>query len=296
MASKGEGSQMDFALPVIDQTNPLRRQIAAWRAAGLRIGFVPTMGALHGGHLSLVETALHHADRVVASIYVNPAQFAPHEDFNAYPRTFKEDCAMLNGVGAHLVYAPTSDTMYPPGYCTNITMDGPALGLESDARPHFFGGVATVVAKLFQRVDPDIAVFGEKDFQQLQVIKRLVADLDFAIEIIAGETRREADGLAMSSRNRRLSPQGRRRASALHAALLAAREGVLQGEAIEAAERKARESLLAVGFEPVDYVAIRLEDNLSTTKIAPRNTAMRILAAAHLDGVRLIDNIGFSTP
>ncbi|HVV65961.1 MAG TPA: pantoate--beta-alanine ligase, partial [Rhizomicrobium sp.] len=178
----------------------LRGRIAAWRSAGARIGLVPTMGALHAGHLSLAQAIRARADRVVATVFVNPAQFAPHEDFERYPRTLEADAARLAGK-ADLVFAPAAAEIYPPGYATKIEVGGPSAGLETDFRPHFFAGVATVVAKLLIAAMPDVAIFGEKDYQQLLVIRRLVADLRLPVEILGAPIVREADGLAMSSRN-----------------------------------------------------------------------------------------------
>jgi pantoate--beta-alanine ligase len=244
----------------------LRGHVAAWRRAGLRVGLVPTMGALHAGHLSLAEAARRHADRVVVTIFVNPTQFAPNEDFERYPRTLESDSARLAGM-ADLVFAPSVGEMYPDGFATRIDVGGPAEGLESAFRPHFFSGVATVVAKLLIAAMPDVAVFGEKDWQQLQVIRRLTLDLGLPVEILGAPVVREADGLAMSSRNAYLTPEQRRIAGRMNVILKAAADP----------DRAAR-ALLDAGFDSVDYVAIR--DG-------------RILAAARIGGTRLIDNMEF---
>lgn len=281
---------MSFHFQRAHTTEELQRQVTLWRGSGQRVGFVPTMGALHEGHLALVQTALAHADRVVASIFVNPTQFAPHEDFNAYPRTLEEDCAALQKAGCHLAYIPHAGAMYPDGFATTIRMDGPALGLESERRPHFFGGVATVVTKLFQRVKPDVAVFGEKDFQQLQVIRQLVRDLDLDVRIVGAPTVREETGLAMSSRNRRLLPQHRDIAPHLHRVLQQTARWLREGESLTTAQERGVDELLAAGFEAVDYIAVREEDTLAEP--AALQGRLRILGAAHLGDVRLIDNIG----
>ncbi len=242
----------------------LRSHVAAWRGAGRRVGLVPTMGALHAGHLSLVDAVRCRADKAVVSIFVNPTQFAPHEDFDRYPRALQGDAEKL-GDKADLIFAPTVKEMYPEGFATRIEVAGPSEGLETDFRPHFFGGVATVVAKLLIAAMPDVAVFGEKDWQQLQVIRRLVTDLALPIEIMGAPILREADGLAMSSRNAYLKPREREIAGRMNVILRAAKD-------VEQAKR----ALLEAGFDSVDYVAIR--DG-------------RILAAAKIGDTRLIDNI-----
>jgi len=278
-----------YALPVARTITDLREQVAAWRAEGRRIGYVPTMGALHEGHLSLVDLAANHADKVVVSIFVNPTQFAPHEDLDAYPRTEGADAEKLAQHPAHLIFAPNANEMYPEGYDLAVHVGGPSEGLESDARPHFFGGVATVVTKLFVAVAPDIAVFGEKDYQQLQVIKKLVRDMGLPIEIVPGATGREWDGLAMSSRNAYLSEDERKRASQLYAALNEVAHQVKGGTAIDAAREAGLAILREAGFGPIDYLEVR-----DATSLAPINAVTapaRILAAAKLGTTRLIDNI-----
>src|SRR5215210_6662157 len=220
----------ESGVPVARDVQDLRDVIANWRGAGERVALVPTMGALHEGHLALVRRGKAEADRVIVSIFVNPAQFAANEDLSAYPRTFEEDCAKLTGL-ADLVFAPSTEVMYPTGSCTFVALEGPAtVGLEDRFRPTHFRGVATVCTKLLIQAMPDIAVFGEKDFQQLRVIERLVADLSLPLRIAAHETVREPDGLAMSSRNRFLSPEERRRAAALPAELQLCAERLRGGQ------------------------------------------------------------------
>jgi pantoate--beta-alanine ligase len=267
----------------------LRQQIAQWRAGGQRVGLVPTMGALHAGHLSLVEAMRKCADRIVVSIFVNPAQFAPHEDFDRYPRALENDVGKLAPSGADLVFAPSVAEMYPDGFATKIEVDGPSRGLETDFRPHFFGGVATVVAKLLIAAMPNAAIFGEKDYQQLLVIRRLTADLGLPIDILGGAIVREADGLAMSSRNAYLSTGERKVAGQLNTILKTAIFNVRAGNAIAAAERFAADELLKAGFNSVDYVAIR--DAVTLEKIERLDRPARILAAAKIGATRLIDNM-----
>ncbi|WP_431283790.1 pantoate--beta-alanine ligase [Humitalea sp. 24SJ18S-53] len=257
-----------MTLQTLRDVASLRDAVAGWRAAGESVALVPTMGALHAGHLALVARALVLADRVVTSIFVNPTQFAPTEDLARYPRDEAGDAALLDAAGCDVLYAPTVAEMYPPGFCTAITPAGPALGLEADFRPTMFGGVALVCTKLFTQCGPDVAVFGEKDFQQVQVVRQVVADLDLPLRIDTVPTVREADGLAMSSRNRYLSPAQRALAPALFQVLRAVADGT------PAAEAPAM--LLAAGFDSVDYVAVR--DGV-------------VLGAARLGGVRLIDNL-----
>ena len=266
----------------------LRGRLAPSRRANVRIGLLPTMGALHEGHLSLVRQTKARCGLTVVSIFVNPAQFGPNEDFARYPRTFEADCAKLAGL-ADVVFAPAVAEMYPDGFATRIEVGGPALGLESDFRPHFFVGVATVVAKLLVAVMPDEATFGEKDYQQLLVIQRLVADLGLPIEIVAGETVRESDGLAMSSRNAYLSPEQRKTASQLNLVLRDVAAGVQQGEPIAAAEEWGRDAVLRAGFSSVDYVAVRDAKTLAPLESLARPA--RVLAAVKVGTTRLIDNV-----
>jgi pantoate--beta-alanine ligase len=266
----------------------LRLRIAVARDAGARIGLVPTMGALHEGHLELVRQAKARCRVTVVSIFVNPTQFGPNEDFARYPRTFEADCAKLAGL-ADVVFAPSVAEMYPEGFATRLEIGGPALGLESDFRQHFFSGVATVVAKLLIAVMPDEASFGEKDYQQLLVIRRLVTDLGLPIEIVAGETVRETDGLAMSSRNAYLSPDERKIASRLNVVLREVARRVQQSEAVTSAEAYGRDALLSEGFSSVDYVAVRDAEKLAPIETLSRPA--RVLAGAKVGTTRLIDNV-----
>jgi len=267
----------------------MRAQLTAWRREGARIGLVPTMGALHEGHLSLVRETGKRADKVVVSIFVNPTQFAPHEDFDTYPRALEADREKLAATGCDLIFAPSAAEMYPRGFATAIAVGGPALGLETDFRPHFFGGVATVVAKLLIAAMPDIAIFGEKDYQQLLVIRRMVADLGLPIEILGGAILREADGLAMSSRNAYLSVEERKVAGQLNLILKAAIARLRKGDAISDVEPAATAALKEAGFDTVDYVAVRDAETLEPIEEIWRPA--RILAAAKVGRTRLIDNM-----
>ena len=277
-------------LPIARTPAELRAQVAAWRAEGLKVGFVPTMGALHEGHLSLVRQAREHADRVLASVFVNPKQFAPTEDLARYPRQEGKDAQLLAAAGCALLFAPDPAGMYPQGFATRVLVGGPSDGLETDFRPQFFEGVATVVAKLLILAGADVAVFGEKDYQQLLVVKRLARDLDIPTEILAGATVREADGLAMSSRNAYLSPEERRTAGRLNHVLAEAGKRARQGEPVARAEAWASDALSAEGYAKVDYVAIRRAEDLSAFD-AGLDAQARILAAAWLGKTRLIDNL-----
>jgi pantoate--beta-alanine ligase len=270
---------------VVTTVADLRSVLAGLKPA--RIGMVPTMGALHDGHVSLVREARRHADHVVVSIFVNPTQFAPHEDFDAYPRSLDADLAKL-GNAAAIVFAPNAREMYPQGHATAITVGGPSAGLETDFRPHFFAGVATVVAKLLIAAMPDIAVFGEKDYQQLQVVRQMVRDLALPVQIIGAPTLREADGLAMSSRNAYLSADERKVAATLNRILKDAIAQAGNGD-LRAAEAAAESALVAAGFASVDYVAIRDAQSLSVIERLDRPA--RILAAAKIGKTRLIDNM-----
>lgn len=280
----------NLAMNAVSTVRDLRAQVAEWKAEGLRVGLVPTMGALHEGHLALVQQVMDVADRVVVSIFVNPAQFAAGEDFDSYPRTLEDDAAKLASTGAHLIYAPTARDMYPDGFVTEVRLGGPAEGLESEARPHFFHGVALVVSKLFNQVRPDVAVFGEKDYQQLMVIRRLVIDLDLDVEILAGETAREADGLARSSRNAYLNAEDRRRAGALNVILkdfgADLRSGMPASEAEASAVARARDA-----FDGVDYVTVRHAETLAKLGDGPVSDPARVLAAVKVGTTRLIDNM-----
>lgn len=279
----------DLPLPAAYAVSELRQTVDRWRSEGLTVGFVPTMGALHAGHIALVAQALRRADRVVVSIFVNPAQFAPGEDFDAYPRTLEADAAKLAAAGAHLVYAPGANEMYPAGFATQVSLNGPALELESAARPHFFAGVATVVSKLFNQVRPDLAVFGEKDYQQLLVITRMTQDLDLGVEIVPGETVREADGLALSSRNAYLSEADRKRAGALNLILKDFAGALEAGVDLHEAQAEARRKAEAA-FDAVDYVEARCARTLGALPAGRLAQPARVLAAVKLGATRLIDN------
>lgn len=280
-------------MPAIVRTvAELRRTIASWRRGGDRIALVPTMGALHAGHIDIVRRARGMARRVVVSIFVNPRQFAPHEDLDRYPRDEAGDVAKLAQAGADLVWVPTPAEMYPDGFATRIEPQGAALGLETDFRPHFFGGVTTVVAKLFNQVAPDVALFGEKDFQQLAVIRQMVRDLDMSFgmgfEIAGVPTVREKDGLALSSRNAYLSAAERAVAPQLHGVIAAVSAAVGRGDDPAAAAEAARLTLLSAGFAKVDYVEVR---DAATLGPYARGRPGRVLAAAWLGKTRLIDNV-----
>jgi pantoate--beta-alanine ligase len=270
----------------------LRRRIAAWRDAGETVALVPTMGALHEGHLSLVRLARRKARRIVVSIFVNPAQFSPAEDFSTYPRTFDTDVAALREEQADLVWAPASvAVMYPESFATRVVPAGPATaGLEDAFRPDFFAGVATVVAKLFTQVAPDIAVFGEKDYQQLKVVTRMARDLDLPLRVIGAPTVREADGLAMSSRNVYLTAEERAVAPVLHRVLTLCARKIAQDHAIATILSEGREAIARAGFA-LDYLEARHAETLAAVASAKDGPA-RLLVAAKLGQTRLIDNVG----
>jgi len=282
---------MSAPLPIVRTVANLRAQLAAWRAAGERIGLVPTMGALHEGHLSLVHLARQRAERVAASVFVNPTQFAPNEDFEAYPRGEARDAELLAGAGCDLLYAPTAAEMYPQGFATMITVSGVSEPLDGAARPGHFAGVATVVAKLLTQAAPDVAVFGEKDYQQLLVIRRLARDLDLPVEIVGAPTARAPDGLALSSRNAYLSAAERESAPAMQAALQDARARLAEGKTIEQVELTGRAALERAGFGPIDYFEIRNAETLQRFEGPRPDGPVRLLAAARLGTTRLIDNI-----
>jgi pantoate--beta-alanine ligase len=270
----------------------LRAEVRAWKAAGERVALIPTMGALHEGHLSLIQLGQSLAQRTVASVFVNPKQFAPHEDFDSYPRGEARDAELLAEVGCDLMFAPNVTEMYGPGFSTTVNLTGVSEPLEGAARPQFFGGVATVVTKLLNQVQADVAIFGEKDYQQLQVIRRVARDLDIPVEIVGAPTARAEDGLALSSRNAYLSPEERTAAVALPTAMRAAAQAVAQGGRIDEAEVAAKAALSAAGFRQVDYVEIRDADDLSRLGPGPiREASGRILVAAWLGKTRLIDNM-----
>jgi pantoate--beta-alanine ligase len=280
-------------IETISELAVLRARIGEWRRSGLRVGFVPTMGNLHAGHHSLIALARQHADRVVASVFVNPTQFGPNEDFARYPRTPEADAAGLQAAGCDLLWLPSVETMYPFGPEATVQVRVPAVTetLEGAHRPGHFDGVATVVARLFNQVQPDIAAFGRKDYQQLAVIRYFARDLAFPVEIIAGETLREADGLAMSSRNQYLSGEERLVAPAIHRALLAMAEATRAGMPRADVEAQAAGDLAAVGFT-VDYGVVRRPDLGEPQDGEPGPRVA--LIAARIGRTRLIDNLEFA--
>ncbi len=274
---------------IVSTVADLRSQVRAWRAERLRIAMVPTMGALHEGHLSLCRLALAHAERLIVSIFVNPKQFAPTEDLAAYPRPFEADIAKLTEIGAHAVFAPSVLEMYPPNFSTVVHVGGVSDGLCATARPTHFDGVSTIVTKLLLQCLPDAAVFGEKDYQQLQIIKRLVRDLDILVEILPGPTLREADGLAMSSRNAYLTHNERGIAPELYRTLQSTAEAMGAGLGVSEALEQGIAKLKSAGFDPVEYLELR--DAESLEPMSAPNRPARLLVAARLGKARLIDNI-----
>jgi pantoate--beta-alanine ligase len=253
------------------------------------LALVPTMGALHAGHMALIAEAKKHADTVAASIFVNPTQFAKGEDFGRYPRRREQDLLMLEEAGCDLAWAPSVADIYPHGFATTVSVSGVSDRWEGEARPGHFDGVATIVAKLLLSVRPDLALFGEKDLQQLAVIRRMVTDLNIPVEIVAAPTVREADGLALSSRNAYLNPDERRRAVALPNALQTARDAIRDGATVSTALRAAKQSLVDAGFLKVDYLA--LVDAATLEPLEAAQGEMRLIAAAMIGPTRLIDNI-----
>lgn len=276
-------------MQIIRDLTTLHAALDALRRDGGSVAMVPTMGALHAGHMSLVEEAARRADHVVASIFVNPTQFGPNEDLSAYPRQEKADAALLDAAGVAILWAPDVAEMYPEGFATSIHVAGVSEGLCGAARPGHFDGVATVVAKLFGQIRPDIALFGEKDYQQLAVIRRLVADLNLRVEIAGVPTARAPDGLALSSRNAYLSTEERAAAVALPRALEAAAAAMRGGQPVAAALADARAALNAAGFSRIDYVALCDAASLAPLELLDRPA--RLLVAALLGKTRLIDNI-----
>ncbi len=278
-------------IPIVVRTLPaLRRALEGLRVRGASVALVPTMGALHDGHLTLVRLAKRRATRVIVSVFVNPAQFAPHEDFASYPRTWKSDVAKLAQEQVDLIWHPDVTTMYPHGFASKILTEGPATaGLEDRFRPHFFGGVTTVVGKLFTQCRPDMALFGAKDFQQLRVVSRMASDLDLAVRVIGVPTVRERDGLAMSSRNVYLTPNQRAAAPTLYRALKDTAKRLRAGDAIDAAVASGAAMVTAAGFA-LDYFEARDADTLAPIG-SPVPKAIRILVAARIGRTRLIDNV-----
>jgi pantoate--beta-alanine ligase len=285
---------MTSSLTPVRTISDLRSQIAKWRKAGESIALVPTMGALHAGHLSLVKLAKSRCNRVVASIFVNPTQFGPREDFNIYPREEASDLDKLAKAGADLVFIPDTTEMYPPGFSTHVKVSDLTDDLCGASRPNHFEGVATVVTKLLLQCAPDIAVFGEKDYQQLLVIKRLVRDLNIPVQIVGGPIVREADGLALSSRNAYLSREQRKTAPLLHQTISEAAADLARGEGADAAALAGRFKLEAAGFR-IDYVAVRDPDTLKPLS-GPVAPGARVLVAAYLGKTRLIDNVAVPSP
>jgi pantoate--beta-alanine ligase len=282
---------MPKRLPVVRTVSSLRRALAPWRRKGERIALVPTMGALHAGHLALVRAGRRRARRVVVSIFVNPAQFAPHEDFASYPRTFEADVAALAERAVDLIWAPTAVTMYPEGFATRIVPDGAAsAGLEDRFRPHFFGGVATVVGKLLIQCSPDFATFGEKDYQQFKVVTQMARDLDLPTRIIGVPTVREKDGLALSSRNAYLSASERAAAPTLHRVLKDCAARIARGELLARVLDEGGAAIEAAGFA-LDYLEARHAQTLAPIA-SPTDGPIRLLVAARIGKTRLIDNVG----
>jgi pantoate--beta-alanine ligase len=278
--------------PMIVRTIPaLRRALDSLRAKKATTALVPTMGALHDGHVSLVRLAKRRASKVIVSIFVNPTQFAPSEDFGSYPRTWNSDVGKLAAEDVDLIWNPDVKTMYPDGFATKILTDGPATAaLEDRFRPHFFGGVTTVVGKLFTQVRPDFAIFGEKDFQQLRVVTRMAGDLDLGVKVIGSKTVRERDGLAMSSRNVYLSAEERQTAPTLYRAMKESANRLRAGDDIQAAMASGAELITKAGFV-LDYFEARHADTLAPIA-ALTDGPVRILVAAKLGKTRLIDNVG----
>lgn len=282
--------------PVVRTVKDLRAAVVRWREDGLSVALVPTMGALHEGHLSLVDLARARADRVLASLFVNPTQFGPDEDFRRYPRDEGQDLAKFAARGVDLVFAPDVGEMYPQGFATTVTVEGLSECLCGHSRPGHFDGVATVVTKLLNQARADAAVFGEKDYQQLLIIRRLARDLDIATEILGGPIVREDDGLALSSRNAYLSEQERQMAPHLFATISAVAAEIAGGETVETALAQGRRVLAHAGFE-VDYLEVRDGETLAPVSGAPgADTPARVFAAVFLGNTRLIDNVAISTP
>ena len=280
---------MAESVKIVRTVRDLRKVTAKWRKAGKTVALVPTMGALHAGHISLVRLAKKKADKAVVSIFVNPTQFAPHEDLARYPRDEAGDLEKLAKVGVDLVWSPSVEEMYPEGTSTRIEAGSAAADLEGAFRPHHFGGVATVCCKLFNQVTPDFAIFGDKDYQQLAVLRQMVRDLDMPLKLVAAPISREKDGLALSSRNAYLTEAERAIAPALYAAVSAVARKVASGTPIEAATSEARAELTAAGFQKIDYIEVRDAETL--VMAAGSGKSFRVLAAVWLGKTRLIDNV-----
>lgn len=295
MSSIESGSEKTNVTVFIKTPHQLQAQVLDWRKASHRVAFVPTMGNLHAGHLTLVKAAFEVADHVIVSIFVNPTQFGANEDFGTYPRTFDEDAEKLTQLGVDIIFSPELETLYPATDGTSSYIVVPEISdiLEGEFRPGFFTGVATVVNKLFSIVAPDIAIFGEKDYQQLLVIKKMVHDMVIPVEIHSVATKREPNGLAMSSRNNYLQAKQREQASAFYGELQALKSAVKSGCAFEIAEKQAVEQLLNAGFE-VDYITIRRTQDLKMATVEDKS--LLVLGAVRLGTTRLIDNISFQMP
>jgi pantoate--beta-alanine ligase len=278
-----------MSVAIVRTVVDLRAKVGAWRGEGARVAVVPTMGALHEGHLSLVRAALDKADRVIVTLFVNPKQFNNSADLAAYPRTEAADAAKLAPLGANMLYAPDAGEMYPEGFATALSVSGVSEGLCGAFRPGHFDGVATVVAKLFLQTGADLAFFGEKDFQQLHVVRRMARDMNIPIDIVACPTVREPDGLALSSRNVRLPPAARRVAPKLASVLFDAAAQIVQGASVPKTLAEARSEVLSAGYDEVEYLELRAEDDLALMHELDRPA--RLLAAAWLGGTRLIDNV-----
>jgi len=278
-----------MTVPILRQLTDLRAKHATWIRAGETVAVVPTMGALHAGHLSLVKAASAACDRVIVTIFINPRQFNNAADLASYPRTEHEDAAKLVGLGVDVIYVPDGGQIYPDGYSTNVSVSGVSDVLEGEFRPGHFDGVATVVAKLFLQTGAHRAYFGQKDYQQLMVVKRMARDLDIPIEVIGCPTVREASGLAMSSRNLRLSPEGLDRAATLYQVMQQVAARLTGGESLGPLADEARDKLASVGFADIEYFDLRCEDQLQLLQRPTRPA--RLLVAAWMDGIRLIDNI-----
>jgi pantoate--beta-alanine ligase len=284
----------NISAPAVERTvTGIRRRVAEWRRASERVALVPTMGALHDGHAALVRAAKAGGGRTVVSIFLNPTQFGPNEDLATYPRTWDADLGKLARLGVDAVFAPTVEEIYPAGFATSVSVAGVGIGLETDFRPQFLTGVATIVAKLLIACAPDSAIFGEKDYQQLLVVRRMVTDLGLPVDIVAQPTVREADGLALSSRNAYLSDAERRAAPALYRALTDAASAVRAGQPVDEVLAEAASELRRAGFE-IDYVGLRNAETLAP--VVDLNTEpLRLLAAVRLGKTRLIDNIAVRT-
>jgi len=284
-----------MSLLTVHTVADLRAQVSKWRAEGLKIALVPTMGALHEGHISLTKLARKYADRVVVSVFVNPTQFGPTEDFAAYPRTLPDDQAIMDEAGVELCFAPTVEEMYPTGFATRLHIDKMTDMLCGASRPGHFDGMAQVVSKLLLQSLPDVALFGEKDYQQLMVIKRFVIDLNIPVSIIGAPIHRENDGLAMSSRNRYLSVDERQIATTLFAVLSEIAARAANGDAIEPLLETGRQQIAAAGFSPIDYLEIRDAETLELMQ-GVVNRPARVFVAARLGKARLIDNLAINQP